>query len=234
MMPEKDRFPVVVPSLPPTQAGTARTGNERTEAELVVVQEAVGFVPSGFARYTPSLPTLRASGGDLQGGSEALVIDKQSGHVGAGVSPTLKTDLSHDMGPVVIGWDEELNAKAELMGSLKARKDGGGHEMGVLAFHENQRGEVRETPVFGSLAGGGGKPGQGYGAAVQAGRPRRLLPIECERLMGWDDGWTDVPDPKGKPMADSHRYKMCGNGVVSHVAEWIGRQLLALEDYPAS
>jgi DNA (cytosine-5)-methyltransferase 1 len=56
---------------------------------------------------------------------------------------------------------------------------------------------------------------------------RRLTPRECERLMGWADDWTRW-DANGKEIADSHRYRMCGNGVVSPVAEWIGRQLLAV------
>jgi DNA (cytosine-5)-methyltransferase 1 len=50
---------------------------------------------------------------------------------------------------------------------------------------------------------------------------RRLTPIECERLMGWPDGWTDG-------QADTHRYKQCGNGVASPVATWIGQQLINL------
>jgi DNA (cytosine-5)-methyltransferase 1 len=57
------------------------------------------------------------------------------------------------------------------------------------------------------------------------GIPRRLTPVECERLMGWPDGWTDVPDEKGKPAPDTARYKACGNGVASPVAAWIGFRL---------
>jgi DNA-cytosine methyltransferase len=53
---------------------------------------------------------------------------------------------------------------------------------------------------------------------------RRLTPVECERLMGWPDNWTQVRDD-GKQQADSHRYKQCGNGVVANVAEWIGSRL---------
>ena len=48
---------------------------------------------------------------------------------------------------------------------------------------------------------------------------RRLTPIECERLMGWPDNWTEG-------QADTHRYKQCGNGVASPVAQWIGEQIL--------
>ena len=48
---------------------------------------------------------------------------------------------------------------------------------------------------------------------------RRLTPLECERLMGWPDNWT-------AGQADTHRYKQCGNGVASPVAQWIGEQIL--------
>jgi len=51
---------------------------------------------------------------------------------------------------------------------------------------------------------------------------RRLTPRECERLMGWPDDWTRFT-ADGTEVADSHRYRMCGNGVASPVAEWVGR-----------
>lgn len=51
---------------------------------------------------------------------------------------------------------------------------------------------------------------------------RRLTPVECERLMGWPDNWTDG-------QADSHRYRQCGNGVASPVATWIGGRLMRLD-----
>lgn len=37
---------------------------------------------------------------------------------------------------------------------------------------------------------------------------RRLLPVECERLQGYPDGWTDIPG-----ASDSSRYKALGNSV---------------------
>ena len=58
---------------------------------------------------------------------------------------------------------------------------------------------------------------------------RRLTPLECERLMGWPDDWTRW-DSQGNEIADSHRYRMCGNGVVATVAEWIGRRIVAIEN----
>ena len=78
---------------------------------------------------------------------------------------------------------------------------------------------------------GGGTNGQdAYTGRVfpAVGGVRRLTPLECERLMGWPDDhtrWT----AGGKEIADSHRYRMCGNGVVASVAEWIGHRIVAVD-----
>lgn len=54
---------------------------------------------------------------------------------------------------------------------------------------------------------------------------RRLTPRECERLMGWPDDHTRYDD-KGNEISDSARYKMCGNGIASPVAQWIGENIV--------
>lgn len=56
---------------------------------------------------------------------------------------------------------------------------------------------------------------------------RRLMPVECERLMGWADDHTRYA-ADGSEIADTHRYKMCGNGVASPVARWIGEHLMPI------
>jgi DNA (cytosine-5)-methyltransferase 1 len=56
-------------------------------------------------------------------------------------------------------------------------------------------------------------------------RVRRLTPRECERLQGWPDDHTRWDDT-GKEMADSARYKMCGNGISAPVAQWLGENLI--------
>lgn len=55
---------------------------------------------------------------------------------------------------------------------------------------------------------------------------RRLTPVECERLMGWPDGWTA---PEGVKASDSKRYAACGDGIVSWVAYWIGQRIQMIE-----
>jgi len=55
---------------------------------------------------------------------------------------------------------------------------------------------------------------------------RRLTPLECERLQGFPDGWTDIPS-----ASDSARYKALGNSVaipcVDYVLQGIALVLLA-------
>ena len=53
---------------------------------------------------------------------------------------------------------------------------------------------------------------------------RRLTPLECERLQGFPDGWTDIPS-----ASDSARYKALGNSVAIPCVEFImGRIAAAL------
>ena len=57
---------------------------------------------------------------------------------------------------------------------------------------------------------------------------RRLTPLECERLQGFPDGWTDVPH-NGKPASDSARYKALGNSMAVNVMRWLGERIAAVE-----
>lgn len=58
---------------------------------------------------------------------------------------------------------------------------------------------------------------------------RRLLPVECERLQGFPDGWTCVEDhPQPCDCPDGPRYRQMGNAVAVPVVEWILRRLLAV------
>lgn len=57
---------------------------------------------------------------------------------------------------------------------------------------------------------------------VQDYKVRRLMPIECERLMGLPDNWTQKGiAAKEYELSDSARYKLCGNGVVVNVVKEI-------------
>lgn len=56
---------------------------------------------------------------------------------------------------------------------------------------------------------------------------RRLTPVECERLQGFPDGWTDVPF-KGKKASDSARYRALGNSMAVNCMRWIGTRIASM------
>lgn len=53
---------------------------------------------------------------------------------------------------------------------------------------------------------------------------RRLTPLECERLQGFPDGYTDIPG-----ASDSGRYKAMGNSMAVPVMRWIGERIQHVE-----
>ena len=62
----------------------------------------------------------------------------------------------------------------------------------------------------------------------QAMAVRRLTPVECERLQGFPDGYTDI-QPKGKATPDGPRYKALGNSMAVPVMRWIGERIAQVE-----
>ena len=70
-------------------------------------------------------------------------------------------------------------------------------------------------------------------------RVRRLTPIECERLQGFPDGWTDIGEwtdtnGKVKQTSDSARYKALGNSICTPFWFWLLRRISAQYERPAT
>ena len=54
---------------------------------------------------------------------------------------------------------------------------------------------------------------------------RRLTPVECERLQGFPDGYTNIPWRKAAESPDGPRYKALGNSWAVPVVAWIGKRI---------
>lgn len=69
---------------------------------------------------------------------------------------------------------------------------------------------------------------------------RRLTPLECERLQGFPDGWTDIGDwvdskgKKHKGESDSPRYKALGNSIALPFWQWMAEKMVAQFDGPCT
>ena len=68
---------------------------------------------------------------------------------------------------------------------------------------------------------------------------RRLTPLECERLQGFPDGWTDIGEyidsnGKKKQSSDAARYKALGNSIAIPPWKWVLKRLCACYERDAT
>ena len=94
-----------------------------------------------------------------------------------------------------------------------------------------------EDGVFQTLSGRMGTGGGNVPMIEENAVVRRLTPMECERLQGYPDGWTDIgewTDTKGKKHkdADSPRYKALGNSIALPFWEWMAKRIAAQYERP--
>lgn len=116
----------------------------------------------------------------------------------------------------------ELKDQAPTLTSQTKRGD---TEPCVLAFPGRMSATQRATAEDISPALGAKNPT----AIAMPMQVRRLTPLECERLQGFPDGWTDVPH-RGKPAPDGPRYKAIGNSMAVPVMRWIGNRIQMVKE----
>jgi DNA (cytosine-5)-methyltransferase 1 len=91
---------------------------------------------------------------------------------------------------------------------------------------------ARQDPINGPINGPIDCDGGSNGVLVPSASVRRLMPVECERLMGFPDGYTAITY-RGKPAADGPRYKALGNSWAVNCARWIGRRIAIVDSIHA-
>ena len=93
-------------------------------------------------------------------------------------------------------------------------------------FDMQRKGVYAESGCASSLLAHEAKEGNDLIVCRERYIVRRLTPLECERLQGYPDGWTDIGewiDTKGKKhkAADSPRYKALGNSIAIPPWLWV-------------
>ena len=119
---------------------------------------------------------------------------------------------------------ERIAAAAPTLRSMPSRKghDNDGGQLAVAVALRGREGgataECSELPsALRASQGGVDKAHVLHGMRV-----RRLTPVECERLMGFLDGYTAIPG-----AADGPRYRALGNSMAVPVVRWIGERLVS-------
>ena len=111
-------------------------------------------------------------------------------------------------GPMGSGFFEANEPSYTLTASSQAR-----HGV-VIVFYANRVADIRlQDDKINTLQARMGTGGNNM-PMVATTQVRRLTPLECERLQGFPDGWTE-------DQSDTHRYKQMGNAVAVPVVEWI-------------
>lgn len=150
--------------------------------------------------------TLKARGGVYGGGAENIVVDGQPKVYGFD-SKQQNASTVEEMTPTLVasGYKEPLGV---ITGNIIGRDNAnGGNQVGI---YESETSPTLTTSDRHAVI-------HNYGV-------RRLVPTECERLMGFPDGYTDVPH-NGKPASNSARYKALGNSMATNVMQYIGQQI---------
>ena len=112
--------------------------------------------------------------------------------------------------------DDGAAAGEEITPTLRAAHSG---EPVICMADDNAHAAIDED-CAGTIKAGGGSPIVASGYIV-----RRLMPVECERLQGFPDGWTDLGG-----TTDSARYKALGNSMAIPVILWLGQQIETIEN----
>ena len=99
--------------------------------------------------------------------------------------------------------------------------------------------DIAPTLSKSNCGGGQRMPDKENFNCVMKSYVRRLTPLECERLQGFPDGWTDIGewvDAKGKKHkeADSPRYKALGNSIALPFWFYLLRRISATYERPAT
>ena len=147
---------------------------------------------------------------------------------------------------------EELSQTLRSMAHSGSHANGGGQV--AIGFQDDTTPKTSHESIGAQRADAGGQ-----GACVSTRMSvRRLTPVECERLQGFPDGYTDIPwrlhkeakkkgvsyeslllskgimlrEPAGEICPDGPRYKAIGNSMAVPCMAWIGNRIALVHNKP--
>jgi DNA (cytosine-5)-methyltransferase 1 len=193
---------------------------------------------------TPGHSQASSYGRDRGGNSYTLKI--RSGCAGGGKGALVQTEKSATLStlqdqtlfqPVV--YDARGNGDGRTCPTITGDHENRITDYTAIAierktFNEQSFSHYKESEKCSTLKAKAGNIGNGSECLVAEKTirwiVRRLTPVECERLQGYPDGWTDIGewiDTKGKKhkYADSPRYKALGNSIALPQWFWLVQKM---------
>jgi len=215
--PSREKGQAIAPSVT-TGPPFSRTGNDRVECEAMVISKWL---------------TARGAGGQNQDPETATLLPI----IVHGTQDPCVSDIAFAQGRNNGGENVLVHPFQQTADCLTAAY---GTKWNGNASATNGSLFVAHPKVVGALACNTGPNGHDAGnfacnQAVDAGHVlpvnmavRRLTPVECERLQGFPDSYTDIKS-KNKPTPDGPRYKALGNSMAVPVMAWIGQRIKQVE-----
>lgn len=189
-----------------------KLGNSEQAQSIGYAEEQSPMLNAECGGNKPAVMCLNDQGGNVMGVSHDVsgtMRAQEHGH-----NPTI-LDMSHPC--------DVIRDSGEVAPNLQARMGTGGNQV-PLTYQMQGFGDYREGNVASSC-----KQldfNDGTDLAITNMAVRRLTPMECERLQGFPDGWTDIGewiDEEGRThkQADSPRYKALGNSIALPFWYWM-------------
>jgi DNA (cytosine-5)-methyltransferase 1 len=226
----------------------SRTGNERVEAEAMVVMdcgvEITGPLSArdykdpgtdGLNKISAKMIPVINPTFALQGAGATSQSSQGSGW-NEEVQFTLNTLDVHGVAqPISVQAyenhpsDSRVKELGDISSTVRARWGTGGGNAPMVS----QPMVWDTTNITSPQNGSNPKPGDPCFTLAKGQHPplltsmavRRLTPTECERLQGFPDGYTNIPWRKAAESPDGPRYKALGNSWAVPVVAWIGQRI---------
>lgn len=218
------------------ESGNSITGDAESEGTGRSGGKGTGRVLESDHRETstrctePAAYTLKIRSGCEGGGKGALVQTELSATISTLQDQTL-------FQPVV--YDARGNGDGKIVPTITGDHENRITDYTAIAierktFNEQSFSHYKESDKCSTLKAKAGNIGNGSECLIaeKAIRwiVRRLTPVECERLQGYPDGYTDIgdwTDSKGKKhkYADSPRYKALGNSIALPQWFWLVQKM---------
>lgn len=190
-------------------------------------QEITGDIA---ASLTAASGGTNTSGPKVIAAKEGAVYDARGNGDGKTVC-TITGDHQNrvtDYTALCVGNGQANQSVSDKAGALNTMHD----QRAVMCFQNTGRGWWNESDVGATIRTPCGGDSTKANLTINNDIVRRLTPLECERLQGYPDGWTDIGewvDSKGKKHgeADSPRYKALGNSIALPFWQWMAKRISA-------
>lgn len=244
----------VAPCIGASGRGFDRTGDTRGQDAVIPIQEIgkrqSGTPMNGVGHGQPGDPMFTLQAAAVHGIVQALpsvspTLRAGGNQTGGDRPPGTDVDTADSLVPVAYrssgncGVMEQGDRTAALNTNTDQTQQIVAFEPGSIARNAGPRGEQETVSTLRSQMGDN-QPAVRMGTAV-----RRLTPVECERLMGFPDNYTKIPDygkllaekfqhlkvsdsepiPSQRECPDGPRYRALGNSFAVPVVKWIGQQI---------